>query len=114
MNGQDYSESADGWWEITIVLFVMVSVFGAALLALQDRPSLSEGVPDHSTIHLTRVPQPATPTPTRGATSSPDPNGPSPSLVSGTLSPLADSLPHQLATPTPTIAAPSPSVGWGN
>lgn len=111
-NGGNHFDISDGWWEIVIVLLVIVSVFGAALLTVQDCPVASHVAPDHPVVHLTRAPRPATPTPTRVATSPTIPDEPPSGFVFHTPSPLEGPRSNQPETPTPT-ALPCPTVvGW--
>lgn len=105
-------EISEGWWEIVIVLFVIVSVFGAALLTQQDRPSLPGDLPASPAVRLTRVPRLATPTPTKEAAYDADVDEPTSAFVPGPPSQPEGFRQDQPATPTPTLPAPSTVVGW--
>ena len=111
MNKEQPDEISDGWWEITIVFLVIMSVFGAAVLTLQDQPSLPDVVPQEPVAYPTRVPRPATPTPTKVATYEPLTGERPPDSVPETLPSSIAPRTRKPATPTPTPFMPKTMVG---
>lgn len=112
MNEGAPSEISEGWWEIVIVLFVIVSVFGAALLTQQDRPSLPADLSASPAARHTQAPRLATPTPTKEAGYGRDMGEPTSASVLGTP-PMSERSHHdEPATPTPTLPVPLTVIGW--
>jgi hypothetical protein len=110
MAEQNHSEKHKFWVEVLIVLLVVLSVFGAALLTQQDQ-SVRAPAPLNATEFFSPTPRPVTPTPTQAASSVAVTSVAAPVPTRNIPPAEGTSLSTRPVTPTPTRAPLATVVG---